>query len=157
MTATDLTETYSSVTITRPIGAAPERVWRAFGEPAEFASWFTAPGDEVAMSFGEHDLSVGGRIEQTADFHGGPLSRFVARVTDVVPGRRIAYAYDMWLDDRHMSTSVTVITLADNGSGTELTWVEQGAHVDGIDTPEQREAGTVGLIGQLAHHCAAGA
>ena len=34
-------------------------------------------------------------------------------------------------------------------AGTRLTYTEQGAYLDGLDTPEQREEGTAQLLDAL--------
>ncbi len=48
----------------------------------------------------------------------------------------------MWANDEHMSTSLTKIVLEPDEQGTRLTYAELAVHMDGIDTPEGREAGT---------------
>jgi uncharacterized protein YndB with AHSA1/START domain len=83
-------------------------------------------------------------------WHGGPKSRFLATYTDIVELQRIVFTYDMWADDRHMSTSITTIVLQPEPSGTQLTYTEQSVHLDGIDSPEGRETGTAGLLDSLA-------
>ena len=55
----------------------------------------------------------------------------------------------MWLNDQHMSTSLTTIVLEPTGTGTRLTYTEQGVHFDGLDSPEGREEGTAGLLDAL--------
>ena len=55
----------------------------------------------------------------------------------------------MWVDDRHMSTSLTTIVLEPGAEETRLTYTEQGVHFDGLDTVEGREAGTRGLLDNL--------
>ena len=62
---------------------------------------------------------------------------------------RIVFTYDMWVEDQHLSTSLTTIALEDDGDRTLLTYVEQGVHFDGLDSPEGREEGTKGLLDQL--------
>ena len=61
----------------------------------------------------------------------------------------MVFAYDMWVDDRHMSTSLTTIAVEPDGDGTRLTYTEQGVHLDGLDTVEGREEGTRGLLDNL--------
>lgn len=145
-----MSETYSNFTLTRHLEAPRERVWSAFCDPTEYAAWFGAPSEQVTTKRAEHDIRIGGTIDLTSAFHGGPSTRFLARITDIVESERLAYTYDMWLDAAHMSTSLAVITLDDAAGGSNLTWVEMGVHFDDLDTPDQREAGTVGLIDQLA-------
>jgi hypothetical protein len=55
-----------------------------------------------------------------------------------------------------MSTSITTIVLEDGGDRTLLTYVEQGVHFDGLDSPEGREEGTKGLLDQLGAYLASG-
>jgi hypothetical protein len=55
----------------------------------------------------------------------------------------------MWVDGRHMSTSIATITLEPEGDGTRLTFTEQAVHLDGLDTVEGREEGTRGLLEAL--------
>jgi len=56
----------------------------------------------------------------------------------------------MWVDDRHISTSLTTIALEPEPKGTRLTYTEQGVHFDGLDSPEGREEGTAGLLDALS-------
>jgi hypothetical protein len=55
----------------------------------------------------------------------------------------------MWVDNRHMSTSLATIVLEPEASATRLTYTEQAVHFDGLDTPEGREQGTRGLLDNL--------
>ncbi len=83
------------------------------------------------------------------------MSQFRATYTDITPYARIIYTYDMWLDGVHASTSITTIVLEPskdrNGSGTRLTFTEQGVHLDGVHGPGPqaaagRKEGTAGLL-----------
>ena len=62
----------------------------------------------------------------------------------------------MWVDGRHMSTSLTTIALEPDGDQTRLTYTEQGVHLDGLDSAEGREQGCQGLLDQLGAYLAAG-
>jgi hypothetical protein len=59
------------------------------------------------------------------------------------------FTYDMWVEERHLSTSLTTIALEPDGEHTRLTYTEQGVHFDGLDSPEGREEGTKGLLDQV--------
>jgi hypothetical protein len=61
----------------------------------------------------------------------------------------VVFAYDMWVDDRHISTSLTTIVVEPDADGTLLTYTEQGVHLDGLDTVEGREEGTRGILDNL--------
>jgi uncharacterized protein YndB with AHSA1/START domain len=67
-----------------------------------------------------------------------------------VPDERIVYAYDMHLDDRRISVSLATVELKAARAGARLIFTEQGAFLDGLDTPEQREQGTGSLLDALA-------
>ncbi len=55
----------------------------------------------------------------------------------------------MWVDDRHISTSLTTIVVEPDTDGTRLTYTEQGVHLDGLDTVAGREEGTRGILDNL--------
>jgi hypothetical protein len=55
----------------------------------------------------------------------------------------------MHLDDQRISVSLGTLELEPDGDGTRLTYTEQGAYLDGLDTPDQREQGTGGLLDAL--------
>jgi len=55
----------------------------------------------------------------------------------------------MWVDGRHLSTSLTTIALEPDGDQTRLTYTEQAVHFDGLDSVEGREECTKGLLDQL--------
>jgi hypothetical protein len=59
------------------------------------------------------------------------------------------FTYDIWVDDRHMSTSLTTIVVEPDADGVRLTYTEQGVHLDGLDTVDGREGGTRGLLDNL--------
>jgi uncharacterized protein YndB with AHSA1/START domain len=99
-----------------------------------------------------HALSDNGARDQ---WFSGPRSRFHSTYTDIVDLQRIVFTYDMWVDDQHLSTSLTTIALEPDGDQTRLTYTEQGVHFDGLDSVEGREEGTRGLLDQLASYLAA--
>jgi hypothetical protein len=59
------------------------------------------------------------------------------------------YAYEMYSDDARISVSLGTVQLEPEGDGTRLTYTEQGAYLDGLDVPEQREEGTGALLDAL--------
>jgi uncharacterized protein YndB with AHSA1/START domain len=65
---------------------------------------------------------------------------------DIVPDRRIVYAYDMHLDQRRISVSLATIEFLAVAGGTRLVLTEQGVFLDGYDDIAGREEGTrIGL------------
>src|SRR5579859_3452419 len=123
-------QTHGTFAIERTFSAPVERVWYALSDNGARDQWFGG-GAEFAVEKKSHEFRVGGHAEETGQWHGGPRSRFEATYTDIVEPQRIVFTYDMWVDERHLSTSVTTIALEDDGDQTRLTYVEQGVHFDG--------------------------
>jgi uncharacterized protein YndB with AHSA1/START domain len=123
-------------------------VWHALSDNDARDQWFGG-GTEFDVREKTHDFRVGGHGVEAGQWHGGPTSRFVSTYTDIVDEQRIVFAYDMWVDDRHMSTSLTTIVVEPDADGTLLTYTEQGVHLDGLDTVEGREEGTRGILDNL--------
>lgn len=133
--------THATFVIERTFDAAPSRVFNAFADPKEKAKWFGGPPgwDEQEVSM---DFRVGGREVNNGGPKGGPVSSFEARYQDIVPNERIVFSYDMHLDDKRISVSLTTIELTPQGSGTHLKFTEQDAFLDGYDDVGSREHGT---------------
>ena len=132
-----------------------DTVWRALSRNDERDQWFGG-GPEFDVHEKSHDFRVGGHAVEDGQWHGGPTSRFVSTYTDIVDQQRVVFAYDMWVDDRHISTSLTTIAVEPDQNGTRLTYTEQGVHLDGLDTVEGREEGTRGLLDNLGSFLIAG-
>jgi uncharacterized protein YndB with AHSA1/START domain len=141
-------QTHATFVLERTYPVPLEAVWHALSDSAARDQWFGGgPGFDPREK--SHEFRVGGRANEEGQWHGGPRSRFQSTYTDIVEHRRIVFTYDMWVDERHMSTSVTTIVLEADARGTQLTYTEQGVHFDGLDTVEGREAGTRGLLDNL--------
>jgi uncharacterized protein YndB with AHSA1/START domain len=142
-------QVHATFVIERSFQAPVSKVWYALSDNAARDQWFGAGAAFEALEK-SHDFRVGGHAVERGRWHGGPTSRFESTYTDIVENERIVFTYDMWADDQHMSTSLTTIVLEPEGEGTHLTYTEQAVHLDGIDNPQQREAGTRGLLDNLA-------
>ena len=138
---------HASFTIERRFAAAPDRVFAAWASKAAKARWFGS--DAAAEVAREMDFRVGGREHLSGTWHGGVLTRFDAHYFDIVPNQHIVYAYDMHLDDRHISVSLATVVFEPAGSGTRLVVSEQGVFLDGYDDAGSREHGTGWLLDLL--------
>lgn len=145
---TQRTQTHATFVIERTYPVPVEAVWHALSDNTARDEWFGG-GAAFDVKDKSHDFRVGGHALEEGQWHGGPRSRFSATYTDIVEYQRIIFTYDMWVDDRHMSTSLTTIALEPEADGTRLTYTEQGVHLDGLDTVEGREEGTRGLLDNL--------
>ena len=140
--------THATFTVERTYPAPPEEVFAAWAEPRAKAQWF-ASADALDSGEFELDFRVGGREINRGGPEGGPVFTYQALYQDIVDGERIVYTYDMLMDDARISVSVATVEFAPAGDGTRLTFTEQGAYLDGHDTPEQREGGTGTLLDAL--------
>jgi uncharacterized protein YndB with AHSA1/START domain len=139
--------THATFVVERTYDASPARVFAAWADPAAKSRWFSDPDD--ARTEWEMDFRVGGREIGRGPTPDGPVYAFEARYQDIVPNERILYTYDMHLDQARISVSLATVELKPAGSGTRLVFTEQGAFLDGLDTPAQREQGMGGLLDAL--------
>jgi uncharacterized protein YndB with AHSA1/START domain len=148
-------QTHATFVIERTYPVPVEAVWHALSDNDARDQWFGA-GEAFDTRDRSHEFRVGGHGTEEGQWHGGPRSRFVSTYTDIVDRQRIVFTYDMWVDGRHLSTSVTTMALEPDGAGTRLTYTEQGVHLDGLDSLEGREEGTRGLLDQLGSYLTPG-
>jgi uncharacterized protein YndB with AHSA1/START domain len=141
-------QTHATFVIERSYPAPVSAVWHALSDNDARDQWFGG-GPEFETVEKAHDFRVGGQATEDGQWRGGARSRFHSSYTDIVDQHRIVFTYDMWVDGRHMSTSLTTIVVEPEGEGTRLTYTEQGVHFDGLDSVEGREEGTGGLLDNL--------
>jgi uncharacterized protein YndB with AHSA1/START domain len=136
-------------TIERHFRQTPTQTFQAFADPELKRRWFGAPEgwSEVDRSL---DFRVGGSELSAGRDQRGQHHLFRSRFHDIVPGERIVFAYDLLLDHRLTSVSLTTVeTRLDDDGGTHLIFTEHGAFFDQIEDPAEREHGTGLLIERL--------
>jgi uncharacterized protein YndB with AHSA1/START domain len=148
---TDRSVNHATFVVERTYDVSPQRVFAAWADPEAKARWFGNPEPGVAEY--ELDFQVGGREFNRGTVEDQPYT-YEARYQDIVPDERIVYAYDMHMGDRRISVSLGTVQLEPQGDGTRLSYTEQGAYLDGLDTPEQRQQGTGALFDALAKELA---
>jgi uncharacterized protein YndB with AHSA1/START domain len=139
---------HASFVIERSFKAPPARVFQAFADPAAKAKWFDGPA-EWEKGPRTFDFRVGGGETSSGGPKGGPMHAFACVYQDIVPNERIVYTYDMHLDDKRISVSLTTIEFAPEGCGTRLKFTEQGVFLDRHDDAGAREQGSGWLLGKL--------
>jgi uncharacterized protein YndB with AHSA1/START domain len=152
---TDRTVTHTTFVIERTYPVTRPAVFAAFAEPELKERWFTMPPDWVDT---EHalDFRIGGREINRGGPAGGPVHLFEARYQDIVDNERIVYAYGLYLDEQRVSVSLATIELAAVGGDTRMRFTEQGAFLDGLEDPAEREHGTNLMVDALGAALAAG-
>jgi uncharacterized protein YndB with AHSA1/START domain len=138
---------HASFKVERLIDAPREKVFQAFADTTAKEKWFKGP--EGAPSAHTMDFREGGHESSSGKFHDTITHRFEATYYDIVPNERVVYTYEMYLNDKRISVSLSTITLEAEGDKTKLTLSEDGAFLDGADNPEQRERGTNDLLDTL--------
>ncbi|HWC86638.1 MAG TPA: SRPBCC family protein [Solirubrobacteraceae bacterium] len=136
-------------TIERRLRQSPEQTFQAFADPSLRKRWFRVP-DSWTESEWSLDFRVGGGELNAGRDQRGTHHLFRSRFHDVVDGERIVFAYDMLLDGRLTSVSLTTVELCPGGGGgTHLVFTEHGAFLDGLEDPGEREHGTGVLLDGL--------
>jgi uncharacterized protein YndB with AHSA1/START domain len=148
-------QAHATFVIERTYPAPAEAVWHALSDNHARDQWFSA-GDAFDVQHKTHEFRVGGHCTEEGQWHGGPRSVFTSTYTDIIDQQRIVFTYDMQVNGQHLSTSLTTITLQPDGDHTQLTYTEQAVHLDGLDTAEDREQGSQGLLDQLGSYLTAG-
>jgi uncharacterized protein YndB with AHSA1/START domain len=132
-------------TLERRFRQSPEQTFQAFADPDLRQRWFRVPESWTDTEW-SLDFRVGGGEINAGRDDSGTRHLFRSRFHDIVDGERIVFAYDLLLDDRLTSVSLTTVELrpGDDG-GTHLLFTEHGAFLDDLDDPAHREHGT-GLL-----------
>jgi uncharacterized protein YndB with AHSA1/START domain len=142
---TDRSVTHSTWVLERTYDAPPARVFEAWADKDAKAKWF---GGGAADRW-DFDFSVGGREINVGSTPDGTVYALEALYQDIVPDERIVYSYEMKMNDARISVSLATVQVEPTDGGTRLTYTEQGAYLDGLDTPDQRESGTAGMLDEL--------
>jgi len=147
---------HSTFSIERTFPSPPSRVFAAFADPATKRRWFAEREGRDSQEF-IGDFRVGGREvsrfrhKGSVPGHGeSPEMRNDTTYQDIVPDRRIVFAYTMSVGDQRISASLSSVEIAAAPGGTRLTYTEQGAFFEGSDGPERRAQGWRKLIEALA-------
>ena len=148
---------HASFTIDRVFDAPVARVYAAFSTEEGKACWFSGPNEKWERVRREFDFRVGGREHLSGRWRAGmapradfSVSSFDACYFDILPEQRIVYAYDMHLDERHISVSLATLEFSSAGARTRLKLTEQGVFLDGYDDAGKREQGMREIMDRLA-------
>ncbi|MFZ5616543.1 MAG: SRPBCC domain-containing protein [Pseudomonadota bacterium] len=137
-------------TIRRTYDAPRSDVFNAFGDPDIKAQWFSGPPDKWKAIERKFDFREGGEERVIGQFQGSYRSDFRARYHVIRKPALIVYVYDMYVDDRLLSTSLSSFDFIAAGDKTDMTYVEQAVYYDGDDGSASREEGTLGLFDRVA-------
>jgi uncharacterized protein YndB with AHSA1/START domain len=138
----DAPAVHDRFTIERTYPHAPAKVFAAFSTEEGKRRWFSGPNDQWDLVEREFDFSVGGIETIEGRWKTGRVTRMDLVYHDIVPDRRLVYAYRMKVDGVPISVSLTSIELAPaEGGATRLTLTEHGIYLDGYEDKGSREHG----------------
>lgn len=150
---TERSITHATFAIERAYAAAPQKVFRAFADPAIKRRWFVE-GEGWTIEEFTADFREGGIEQSRFRFRGGPPVSNDTVYHEIVTDQRIVFSYAMIVDGKRISVSLATVELEAEGGGTRLVYTEQGAFLDGADQPANREVGCGELFEALARELA---
>jgi uncharacterized protein YndB with AHSA1/START domain len=140
--------THAQFTIERHYDCRPARAFEGFSNPELKRQWFANPADWPDPIW-ELDFRVGGGEVSGNRSPEGRQAMFRSTFHEIAEDERIVFAYDLELDGRLTSVSLTTVEFFGEEGGTRLLFTEQGAFFDGLDDPAEREHGTGWLLDRL--------
>lgn len=146
---TERSVTHATFAVARTYDAAPARVFAAWADPTIKHRWFGYPDGWETISY-DLDFRVDGRERDRGGPPGGTVYTYDALYQEIVPNRRLVYSYAMDHEETRISVSLATVEFEPAGGGTRVIVTEQGAFLDGHDTPAQRKRATGSLLDELA-------
>ncbi len=109
-----------SLEITRIFPAPPQRIFRAWTDPAELRKWWKV-GDGMTLTVAELDLRVGGEFRIGVESREGNVHMVRGRFLEVIPPERLVYTWIV--DDPNLEKMETLVTadFRESESGTKVT------------------------------------
>jgi uncharacterized protein YndB with AHSA1/START domain len=136
---------HATFVVERKYEASPERAFAAWADPEAKARWYVDSDAQLEL-----DFRVGGRESSQGIAPDGSAYSYEALFQDIVPAERIVYTYEMLLQETRISVSLATVEFTLVGDGdTRLVFTEQGAFLDGHESPARRAEGMGGLLDAL--------
>jgi len=114
----------NSVSLHRVLKATPDKVFRAFSDPAAYASWIPPYG--FLCTVHEMDFKVGGEYKMSfSNFTTGHSQSFGGICLEIKPNEFIKYS-DQFDDPNLPGEMITSVWFKEVSCGTELKIVQEG-------------------------------
>ena len=132
---------HKTFVIERLLPASPKHAFRFFAEPELKKRWNDCHPSWTVLE-DRFDFRVGGGEAKRWRTGDGDEQTFLAHYLDIVPTRRILYAFDMGFRGERVSASLATIELSADGAGTKMRFTEQIAWLGAREAMHMRIAGT---------------
>ena len=109
-----------SLTLTRRLKAATDKVYAAWADPEKLAQWFGPAEVKAGSVKAEMDVRVGGRYRISFEGDNGEYHEVGGVYREVVPNERLVFSW-AWHSTPERESLVTV-QLKPDGGGTLLTF-----------------------------------
>ncbi|HWA87472.1 MAG TPA: SRPBCC family protein [Opitutus sp.] len=114
----------NTIKLHRVLRAAPEKVYRAFLDPAAMAKWLPPYGYTCTVH--HMDPKVGGTYKMSfTNFTSGKSHSFGGKYIELVPGQRLSYT-DQFDDPNLPGAMVTTVALKPVIGGTDVSIEQTG-------------------------------
>jgi uncharacterized protein YndB with AHSA1/START domain len=148
---TGLSTDHDTVVIERTVGVPVSRIYVAFADAKERASW-SAPSDTAVFVYDEANFRVGGRDVARCGAKDDPSYRVEARYLDIVRERRIVWAETVHEGDRLLATNLTTLELFPDGKRARVKVTVQVTSFVGTGMIKNTKAGHESVLANMARH-----
>lgn len=132
---------HSTFVIERKLPASPRHAFRFWSEADLKTRWNSCHPDWTVLE-DLFDFRIGGVEAKRWRTPEGHEQTFRAHYLDIVPERRIIYAFDMTFKDERLSASLATVEFFLAGNQTRMKFTEQIAFLAGVDRLRERVVGT---------------
>jgi len=147
----DLSTDHGTVVVERTLDVPVARVYAAFADAKERASW-GAPSDTAVFIYDETNFTVGGRDLARCGAKDDPRFHVEARYVDIVGEQRVVWTEAIHEADTLLAVNITTLELMPDGERTRLKVTVQVTSFVGAGMIESTEAGHKGSLANMARY-----
>ncbi len=145
----DISTDHGTVVVERTLAVPVSRVYAAFADAKERASW-GAPSDTAVFVYDETDFRVGGRDLARCGPKADPRFRVETRYLDIIPEQRVVWTETIRDGERPLAANLTTLALYSEGERTQVKVTVQVASFVGPAMIANTEAGHAGSLANMA-------
>ena len=146
---TDRSVIHATVAVERVFPASPRRVFAAWSNKEALSRWMS-PVEGWEASYDHFEFREGGGNRLSFGPPGEAAYVSESLFLDIVPDVRIISAGAMTTEGRRVTAGVMTVEFHPASQGCRLLVTEQTAFLDGVENPEDHEAGWQEILNKLA-------